>query len=210
MSGRGKLEEESGKTKKSISVAHFLSQNRENAPKLAPQMEGKWKKIEEKSDKKFDTSFESIWGAILMNFWSQNGTKLGEKAKQNWTSCVRSWASKNIQKHKENLWFWLFGGVSFSKEMDPKTIKKRSRKQTPLCDGFLIDFGPILEAFGEWKTMENRSNNRVCYQRILRTALYKWCQRVPQTVDGRVSPTSGSSSLRTPSFVRHQPRHPWS
>ena len=49
----------------------------------------------------------------------------------------------------------------FYKEMKQKSIKKRSRKQTPLCDGFLIDFGMILEMFWEGKTGGNRSKNRM-------------------------------------------------
>ena len=41
-------------------------------------------------------------------------------------------------------------------EVKQKSIKKRSRKQTSLCDGFLIDFGMILEVFWEGKTEGSR------------------------------------------------------
>ena len=44
--------------------------------------------------------------------------------------------------------------IEFYKEISQQSIKKRSRKQTPLCDRILIDFGIILEVFWMEKRKE--------------------------------------------------------
>ena len=40
-------------------------------------------------------------------------------------------------------------------------MKKRSRNQTCMCDGFLIDFWSILETFWGPKLIKNRLKNEV-------------------------------------------------
>ena len=70
----------------------------------------------------------------------------------------------NVQKHKKTdgfLKILMVRVLDCLIKIYQKSSKKRSRKQTFICDGFLIDFGPILEPFWGRKSKENRSKLEV-------------------------------------------------
>ena len=70
----------------------------------------------------------------------------------------------NVQKHKKTdgfLKILMVRVLDCLIKIYQKSTQKRSRKQTFICDGFLIDFGPILEPFWGRKSKENRSKNVV-------------------------------------------------
>ena len=67
--------------------------------------------------------------------------------------------------------------IEFCKEISQKSIKKRSRKQTPLCDRILIDFGMLLEVF--WTEKRRKSNQKTECKSEAKKSEAKTAQKPP-------------------------------